>query len=159
GRAERRARQQVCDLGLGLVERGDPVDAGRGGGLGLGRRRLTREVVQAECFCDGEPARGRAHADQHVTASQSARLRGGLRGRFVHVTCISRDSGRGFPHPYWIGVVIVRRVLEVANRKTSMSRAATYGALTPRRPSLRSVALLVRSSASKLAPDRHSSAT
>src|SRR5438309_6989816 len=125
------------DLRLGLVERGNPVDAGHGGGLGLPRdRRLAGEVVEAEGLGDREPARGRAGAHEHVATSQASLLGDRLPGRFVHVTCISRDSGRRFPHPYWIGVVIVRRVLEVANRKTSMSRAATYGALTPRRPSI-----------------------
>src|SRR5437868_12171942 len=104
------------DLGLGLLERGDPVDTGHGGGLGLARCRLIREVVEAEGFRDREPARSRACADEHVTAPQAPCFCRWLSGRFVHVTCISRDSGRRFPHPYWIGVVIVRRVLEVANR-------------------------------------------
>src|SRR5438477_11996457 len=104
------------DLGFGLVERRDPVDAGHGGGLGLARCRCTWEVVEAESLRDRESACARADADEHVTASQTARLRGGLRGRFVHVTCISRDSARRFSHPYWIGVLIVRRVLGVVPR-------------------------------------------
>src|SRR5438876_3742905 len=104
------------DLGFGLVERGDPVDAGYGGGLGLAGCGLTREVVQAEGLRDREPARGRTYADKHVTSSQTPWFRRWLRSRFVHVTCISRDSRLGFPHPYWIGVVIVRSVVEVPNR-------------------------------------------
>src|SRR5256885_104770 len=106
----------MSDLRFGVVERGGPVDAGYGGGLGLGGGRLTPGGVGAEGLRDRESACRGTHADEHVTASQTPRFCRWLRRRFVHVTCISRDSARRFPHPYWIGVVIVRRVLEVASR-------------------------------------------
>ena len=55
-------------------------------------------------------------AYEHLTAPESPLFDDGLRDRFVHVTCISANQPRWFPHTYWIGVVIVRRVLAQANR-------------------------------------------
>src|SRR2546430_3326868 len=113
------------DLRLGLVERRDPVDAVRGRRLRLTResdRRKVSQMMESQHPRDREPARGCARADEDMPAADAEwRLAGGFCGLgggpvFAHATGISRARCRKFPRPYWIGVVIVRRVLAGANR-------------------------------------------
>jgi len=82
----------------------------------LALARYGRKVVEAERLRDREPSGDRTSAYEHLTAPEASLLGDGLRNRFVHVTCISANRPRWFPDTYWIGVVIVRRVLAVVPR-------------------------------------------
>ena len=77
-RAERRAPEEVRDLGLRFVERRDPVDRRdrRARGRLTGQtevRQIAAQVVQSEHPRDREAARRRSGADEDVPAAQAER--------------------------------------------------------------------------------------